>query len=776
MVAIGAITLHPHQTAAVYRIRALIERNGGALLCDAVGLGKTYTALVVAAAYDRPLIVAPAALREMWHDAVAATGIKAAFVSHEALSRGVRLPQNHSFVVVDEAHHLRNRGTIRYAAVARLCATAPVLLLSATPIHNSQRDIAALAALFIGHRAHATDLKQLARLVVRRSGKSIAGAAATPLMPQIEHAPWRTLNTDDRVLDAIAALPPAVPASDGGIASALLTLGLARQLVSSSAALLAALRRRMAASHGLIASLEAGRYPTAADLRRWVLGDDALQLAFPELLSPSAAATVDLLDCVRAHLSGVEKLARSLAGTPPASGSDRERVDFVAGVMRGHPGEKLVVFSAYRETATMLYRGLVRLGGVALMNSRGGTVAGGPLTRRQVLAQFAPRASTTPAPTASDEISVLVTTDLLSEGVNLQRASVAINMDLPWTAARLEQRTGRIARLGSPHAVVTSYSVRPSPHAEKLLRQVSTIARKAGTAATLLGATAVSPGLGDAAPPDGHVLAAELVRATLERWLNSESANALPATFTPCGIPPPCVAAVRSCTDRAVVACVVDGTPQLLAIDCDGTVTTDPTHLLETLCDGEAAEAVADAAYFELVRGAALRWYEHTRAAIDAGLDGATTTVNASPLVRAAVRRANVAGPDPAFTRRGEWARGMSEIFAAASRPMPIALEEEIFGQAPSAALRAAGHVLRGTSAVAASDGLRLVAMLLLTCSSTSRDGPKPAHGKPWTLVPAPLLGEQHSCNSVSGSSPVAQEYRRSPPARTSYSPSLRRP
>ena len=50
-------------------------------------------------------------------------------------------------------------------------------------------------------------------------------------------------------------------------------------------------------------------------------------------------------------------------------------------------------------------------------------------------------------------MTLLLTTDLASEGVNLQDASVVVHLDLPWTAARLEQRVGRVARLASAHDV-----------------------------------------------------------------------------------------------------------------------------------------------------------------------------------------------------------------------------------------------------------------------------------------------------------------------------------
>ena len=67
-VRIGSITLHPHQRSAVERLDTAIDQLGGALLCDDVGMGKTYVALAVARRFTNPLIVAPAALIDMWKD------------------------------------------------------------------------------------------------------------------------------------------------------------------------------------------------------------------------------------------------------------------------------------------------------------------------------------------------------------------------------------------------------------------------------------------------------------------------------------------------------------------------------------------------------------------------------------------------------------------------------------------------------------------------------------------------------------------------------------
>jgi superfamily II DNA or RNA helicase len=83
---IGSISLQPHQLSAVTRIERAIEEFGGALLCDEVGMGKTFVATAIARAYARRIVVAPAALSQMWTHALRATDIEADFISFETQS------------------------------------------------------------------------------------------------------------------------------------------------------------------------------------------------------------------------------------------------------------------------------------------------------------------------------------------------------------------------------------------------------------------------------------------------------------------------------------------------------------------------------------------------------------------------------------------------------------------------------------------------------------------------------------------------------------------
>ena len=93
-----------------------------------------------------------------------------------------------------------------------------------------------------------------------------------------------------------------------------------------------------------------------------------------------------------------------------------------------------------------------------------------------------------------DRYDILVTTDVLAEGVNLQQARHIINYDLPWNPMRLVQRHGRIDRIGSPHSEVFIRSVFPDSRLDALLGLEERLNRKIAQAAVSVGVGDVIPG------------------------------------------------------------------------------------------------------------------------------------------------------------------------------------------------------------------------------------------------------------------------------------------
>lgn len=460
---VGRIALRPHQQSAVDRVRHAISQYGGALLADEVGLGKTFVAVALIRDARHALVVAPAALRDMWRDALDRGGASAEVVSYDALSRGTLPNGAFDLVVLDEAHHARNPATKRYTRIAALTARTPVLLLSATPIHNHADDLAALLALFLGVGAWQLGDAQRTACIIRRERADVADTALPALLPPV----WIPVGDDQELLEQITSLPPPLPPRDGDDGGALVHWGLARQWASSHGALLRALDRRLAIATALDATLATGRYPSRATLGAWICGDDAVQLAFPQLFEQESCLTASLREVVNRHTAAVAALrTRALASV----WTDIERAQRLHDLRIAHRREKIVAFSQFAETVRTMFSRLPDRSAAAALTARGGQLTSGPATRGEILARFAPQAMIAAPPRDIERIDFLLATDLLSEGVNLQDASVVIHLDLPWTPARMEQRVGRARRIGSTHHRVAVYALSPPAAAEALLR------------------------------------------------------------------------------------------------------------------------------------------------------------------------------------------------------------------------------------------------------------------------------------------------------------------
>jgi len=621
---LGDIVLRDHQREAAARLRRAIDRFGGALLADEVGLGKTYTALSVMRREKALLIVAPASLTAMWRDALERSRVHADIISFETLSRRAHAGDTQwDAVIIDEAHHARNPVTRRYAHLASLTRASHVLLLSATPVHNTTRDLGAVLSLFLGSRAERLSAAEIAACVVRRTRADVRGVN----LPGRAAPVWRDVHGSPDVLQALLDVPPPCPPRDGGDAGALVTLSLVRAWASSEAALRAALRRRVSRAQSLGDALQTGRYPSGAELRAWVVGDDATQLAFPELLSdPMSDDASELLHSVRAHATGARRALAVLSTTDGAM--DEQRCRILRDIRSRHPGERIVVFSQFADTVREVFARLRSDGGVASVTANGALVAGGPLTRSQVLSRFAPVASSSRVPCRAEAIEVLIATDLLSEGLNLQDASVIVHLDLPWTTARLTQRLGRIWRLGSEHASVHEYAIAPPAAADRLMGIVQVLTRKAGTAWSAIGEPLLPLLAGrvqsDAASaPLDRVQAVEALNTLIRSWSGS-SPEPRPSTDSSDGASPTdttiLVAGVRAAIDGWIGAVDVNGERELVAARSPGEATADPRCVLDVARACEGPACVAAPSRVERVIRELNAYLDAARAAADAGV------------------------------------------------------------------------------------------------------------------------------------------------------------
>ncbi len=143
---------------------------------------------------------------------------------------------------------------------------------------------------------------------------------------------------------------------------------------------------------------------------------------------------------------------------------DHKLQAFLRLVKQTHGKDKVLLFTQFADTARYLARE-ARAAGVTHVE-----VATGASADPYALAcRFSPKSNHKPVAKA-DEVRVLICTDVLSEGQNLQDGNVVVNFDLPWAIIRLIQRAGRVDRIGQQAEEIFCYSFLPADGVEQLIQ------------------------------------------------------------------------------------------------------------------------------------------------------------------------------------------------------------------------------------------------------------------------------------------------------------------
>jgi len=147
-----------------------------------------------------------------------------------------------------------------------------------------------------------------------------------------------------------------------------------------------------------------------------------------------------------------------------------------------HPSEKLLIFTQFSDTAQYLYQQL-SLKGVESF----ACVTGQHENPTAIAHRFSPY-SNNKKDMAEQELRVLITTDVLSEGQNLQDAHIVVNYDLPWAIIRLIQRAGRVDRIGQQADTILCYSFLPEDGIENIIALRSRLMQRIEQNADVMGA------------------------------------------------------------------------------------------------------------------------------------------------------------------------------------------------------------------------------------------------------------------------------------------------
>ena len=163
---------------------------------------------------------------------------------------------------------------------------------------------------------------------------------------------------------------------------------------------------------------------------------------------------------------------------------DRKLAELADLIENQHQGEKVIVFSQFADTVAYLTKQLISIHRVKdIAGVTGDSEDPSAFARR-----FSPESNQARDKIErTDELRVLIATDVLSEGQNLQDAFVIVNFDLPWAIIRLIQRAGRVDRIGQNAEKILCYSFLPAEGVERLIRLRSRIRRRLQENAEVVG-------------------------------------------------------------------------------------------------------------------------------------------------------------------------------------------------------------------------------------------------------------------------------------------------
>lgn len=150
-----------------------------------------------------------------------------------------------------------------------------------------------------------------------------------------------------------------------------------------------------------------------------------------------------------------------------------------------HKSEKILIFTQFSDTAYYLFEALKKRG-VKQMEC----VTGANENPTALAHRFSPKSNGKDFP-QGQEIRVLITTDVLSEGQNLQDAHIVLNYDLPWAIIRLIQRAGRVDRIGQEHHEIFCYSFFPEDGIENIINLRGRLSQRIRENAETVGADEV---------------------------------------------------------------------------------------------------------------------------------------------------------------------------------------------------------------------------------------------------------------------------------------------
>lgn len=439
-----------------YQVRAaqiILRRfRGRGMLCDEVGLGKTIEAGLVLKEYQvrnivqRVLVLVPPALVEQWREELVtkfdlddfvtstdaefrAAGPKAweQFPRVVASLATARRSENraqisqisYDLIVIDEAHHLKNRASVSWKFVNDL-QLKYILLLTATPVENNLDELYNLITLL-----------KPGQLKTPREFRKLFVVRGDPRLPK-NRGQLRELLGDVMVRHTRSLVNLKLPPRQAS------TIRLA--LSTEELAFYNEVSEFVRASFGKLSPGQ--EEDTAEDGSGLKSTDRFALLTLQREIGSSPAAAVHTLQSIAARQEDPARRDRLLVLAKQASRiSSSTKADALERLLntlfKADSGEKVLLFTHFRPTLELLASRLQKMG-ISFVVYHGGLSAE---AKQKAIHDF------------ETDNQILLSTEAAGEGRNLQFCRTMINFDIPWNPMRIEQRVGRIHRIGQTREV-----------------------------------------------------------------------------------------------------------------------------------------------------------------------------------------------------------------------------------------------------------------------------------------------------------------------------------
>jgi len=513
--------LFKFQEDAVIDAYRKLKKYGGVFISDVPGLGKTYigSALISHLESEGKLatVISPPRLVEYWKEVLSDFGCSKSYVFSSGKLEDIL--NNEKFlkrkvVLIDESHHFRNYDTQKYNNLAKICEGKEVILLTATPQNLNIWDVYYQLKLFTPYeknhyfRIYPIEIKEyfkkcekgeaniedlISQIFIRRTRSDIKEFYPNEKLEFPKRfGPYRVDYSIDEVyegglykkinnlikkltfsrynLGKYAKVEKFDPDQLQRLTVAwknlqkLIQINLHRRLESSVKAFKDTVSNHLEAHEKFLSILEKenkvffGELEEIRDIIEEMEKESEIEIEEGKFFPEEFFDSKELKNELKNDINIFKEMYNSVKDISP---EEDKKLQKLIEILIKNPinGKKTLIFSCFESTVKYIYENLKnKFKKIDFLV--GGEKFGTKIKR------FAPKANNAKI-NPEEEIEILIATEVLAEGINLQDAQVVINYELHWNPVRIIQRIGRIDRIGGEHKEIYVYNFFPEINAEK---------------------------------------------------------------------------------------------------------------------------------------------------------------------------------------------------------------------------------------------------------------------------------------------------------------------